>query len=63
MESPIHSRQDRRERQLELFAGEWISWETLPKDVHSPLIEMVSLLLEGALSRQSFAGEEGEYDV
>lgn len=63
MESQVRYRQGPREYQLDLFARQWVSWETLPGDVHGAAIEFISLLLEEALNWQEFAGAEEKDDV
>ena len=60
MESQVRYRQGGREYQLDLFAREWVSWETLPVDVRGAVIEIISLLLEQALSWQEIATLEEE---
>jgi hypothetical protein len=55
--------QGHRERQLVLFAREWVPWETLPTDVHGPAIEFISLLFEQALNWKDFGRPEEEDDA
>jgi hypothetical protein len=63
MERQVCYQRGGREYQLELFACEWVSWETLPMDIHAAAIEIISQLLEQALSWEEFATTEEKEDV
>ncbi len=63
MERQVRYRQGQREYQLELFARQWVWWETLPMDLHGAAIELISLLLEEALNWQEFTTAEEKADV
>ncbi len=63
MKSQVRYRQGHREYQLDLFARQWVSWETLPMDLHGAAIELISLLLEEALNWQEFATAEEKDDA
>lgn len=55
MQPPKHTCQS---GQRELFARQHVTWEILPDELHSPVIELLSVLFEQSLRRNELASDQ-----
>ncbi len=55
MQPPKHTCQS---GQRELFARQHVTWVMLPDELHSPVIELLSVLFEQSLSHNELASQQ-----
>lgn len=53
-----HPKQNCQSGQRELFARQHVTWERLPDELHSPVIELLSVLFEQSLSCNELANHQ-----